>query len=478
MRSRWLDLGALPALACLTEGLWLSIMAALIARVSWPFLLGVTLATMAVPAAATVAARAARLSTRVSRAVVGIGALGSVAALIGLQTHTPISRAAGLAVADMLFVVVASWLAIRAAEASVGVDEALGRAARGFGLVFLGLLFSRLAHQPFAAGGVAVTGVVAAAALLVALARWGESLTMTDRRYGVSGWTWLTGILATIAAILLVAAVLAALAHGAPLAWTFSAILDGLRYLLHALAFAAATVAYAVLRAVSWVLGLFHVHRPTWLQHSRLPHHGIPPLRHVTAHAGNGSTLLRDVAWPLLATIAGGVLLFLLVHAVRRISAGDSPEPLEERESLISESHLMGSARRRLSHLVARLPRRQAPPSSPAESVRRQFATLERSLATLGEARLPSQTARQYLVRIGPVYAAPPAEPAAGNLPDGADNMPERLITGYEKARYSEHPLSWQDAADFGRLARLYLEQRRAAAVEQLGVGRPRPSGV
>jgi hypothetical protein len=461
MRWRWLDFAALPALACLVESLWLSVAAALIAGVSWPPMLGGTLAVMSVPVSATLAARAARLGTRPSRVIVGAAALGSVATLVGLQSHTPIDRAAGYAVADMLFVVVASWLAIRIGETSVGVDEALGRAARGFGLVFVALLCARLAHQPLTAAGAAVTGVVAAAALLVALARWSESLTMTDRRYGVSGWTWFAGIVTTVAVILLIAVVLAALTHGTPLDWTLSVIVDGLRYLLHAVVFVAASVAYAVLRAASWVLGLFHLHRPGWVQHSRVPHLPNTHLLHITSHGGRGSTLLRDIAWPLLAAIAGGALLFLLVHAVRRITAGGSPEPLEERESLVSASDLLSSARRRLSHLFARLPRRQPAPSSPVESVRRQFAVLERSLATLGGPRRPGQTARLYLLGFGELPGALSAGPAA---PESAGDMREALIRTYETARYSQHPLSWQDATAFGSLAQLVLESARAGA--------------
>jgi hypothetical protein len=472
MRWRWLDLGALPALACLTEALWLSGVAALIAGVSWPLLLCGTLAIMAVPAAATVTARAARLSLRLSRMIVVATALAATATLISLQTHSSIGRAIGLALVDLLFVVSATWLAIRIGETSVGVDEALGRAARGFGLVFVVLLCARLAHQPLTAAGAAVTGVVAAAALLVALARWSESLTMTDRRYGVSGWTWFAGIVTTIAVILLIAVVLAALTHGAPLAWTFSVIVDGLRYLLHAVAFVAASVAYAVLRAASWVLGLFHLHRPGWVQHPHTPHIQVPPMRRVTSPGSGRSALLSNVAWPLLAAIAGGALLFLLVHAVRRIREGDLPEPLEERDSLISAPDLLSSAGRRLAHLVARLPRRRTAPSSPAEAVRRQFAALERSLAAFGDARRPGQTARQYLLCADPTYKAPPAAQTAADLPQDTDDTRQRLIDSYEKARYSQHPLSWQDAADFGSLARLYLESARAGA-GQFGAGRP-----
>jgi hypothetical protein len=492
MRWRWLDFGALPALACLTEAFWLSGVVALIAGVSWPILLGITLAVMSVPAAVTVAGRASRLGTRPSRLIVGLTALGGVAALSMLQSHASIGRVAGLAVADMLFVVVASWLAIRIGSAPLGVDEALGRAARGFGLVFVVLLLARLAHQPFAAAGAAVTGVVAAAALLVALARWGESLTMTDRRYGVSGWTWFAGIVATIAGILLVAVVLGALVHGAPLAWIFSAILDGLRTLLHAVAFVAASVAYAVLRAASWVLGLFHLHRPGWLQHPHTPGIRVPAVPRVASPGHSGPTLLGNVALPLLAALAGGVLLFLLLHAVRRITAGRSPEPLEERESLISTSDLLGPARRRLSRFVARLPRRRAAPASPAESVRRQFALLERSLATLDRPRRPGQTARLYLLGAGGPHAALPGGPyeavpdaLRATPPDGLHEAPatalvalpdavdprEALIRTYETARYSQHPVSWQDAADFDSLARLYLEAAKTQA-QQLGDGR------
>ena len=474
MRWRWLDQGALPALACLLESLWLSVVAALIAGVSWPLLVGGTLAIMAVPAATTVSARAGRLSVRMSRTIVLVTALAATATLISLQAHTSISRTVGLAMVDLLFVVLASWLGIRVGEASVGIDEALARAARGFGLVFVALLLARLAQQPFGEAGVAVTGVVAAAALLVALARWSESLTMTDRRYGVSGWTWLAGILATIAGILLFAVVLAALAHGTPLAWTLSAILDGLRYVLHALMFVAATLAYAVLRALSWVLGLFHVHRPNWLAHGQVPHLRPTRLLRVTSHSGHGSTLLRDVAWPLLAAMAGGALVFVLAHAVRRIRQGDSPEPLEERESLISAPDLLDSARRRLARLVARLPRRRAAPSSPAEAVRRHFAALERSLATLGQPRRPGQTARLYLLGIGKLPGTPAAGPAT---PEGSGDPREALIRTYETARYSQHPLSWQDAADFGSLAQLCLESARAGA-DRRGAGRPSPSGV
>jgi hypothetical protein len=498
MRWRWLDLGALPALACLTEAFWLSGLVALIAGLSWPIMLGMTLAVMTVPAAVSVAGRAARLGTRRSRLIVGLTALGGVAALIVSQSPASIGRLAGLAVADMLFVVVASWLAIRIGAAPLGVDEALGRAARGFGLVFVVLLLARLAQQPFTAAGAAVTGVVAAAALLVALARWGESLAMTDRRYGVSGWTWFAGIVATIAGILLVAGVLGALVHGAPLAWVFSAILDGLRSLLHAVAFVAASVAYAVLRAASWVLGLFHLHRPGWLQHPHTPAIQVPAMPRVASPGRSGPTLLGNVALPLLAALAGGVLLFLLVHAVRRVTAGHSPGPFEERESLISTADLLGSAHRRLSRLVGRLPRRQAAPASPAESVRRQFALLERSLATLGWPRRPGQTARLYLLGAGGLHGALPGGPhealpgplretppdgpreasaAAPAAAPGAADPREALIRTYETARYSQHPVSWQDAADFGSLARLYLESARAHA-QQIGDGRAGSSGA
>jgi hypothetical protein len=360
------------------------------------------------------------------------------------------------------------------------------------------LLLARLAHQPFAAAGAAVTGVVAAAALLVALARWSESLTMTDRRYGLSGWTWFAGIVATIAGILLVAVVLGALVHGAPLAWVLSTIADGLRSLLHALAFVAASVAYAVLRAASWVLGLFHLHRPGWLSHPHTPRIQVPAMPRVASPGRSGPTLLGNVALPLLAALAGGVLLFLLVHAVRHITAGRSPEPLEERESLIATSDLLGPARRRLSRLVARLPRRQAAPSSPGESVRRQFALLERSLATLGQPRRPGQTARLYLqgasgpctASTGGLHEALPGSlretspygprrrlTTASAAPPGTSDPREALIQTYETARYSQHPVSWQDAADFGSLARLYLESARAHA-QQLGDGPAESSGA
>ena len=468
MRFRWLDLGALPALACLTESLWLSVAAALVARVSWPLILGGTLLIMAVPAAAAVTGRAARLSARLERAIVGAAAVAGSAALIGLQAHTSLGRTTGLALADVLFVALASWLGLRVGQLSVGVDEALGRAARALLLMFLTLLFARLAHQPFAAAGVAVTAVVLAGGLLVALARFGESLAMVDRRYSVSGWTWLAGILTVMAAILLLAAILAAVTHGVPFTWTLSAIFDGLRYLLHAFAYVAAAIGYGLLRALSWVLALFHVHRPGWLRGSKVPaFHAtrFPPLK---SHAGGGSTLLRDIAWPLLAALVGGGILTLLVYGVHRVKASDSREPREERESLLSAPDLLGSARRRLRHLAARLPRRQAAPSSPAEAVRREFALLERSLAALGEIRHPSQTARQYLLRAGARHAAPPDGHTAMAVSPGNDDTRERLIRGYEAARYSQHALSWQDAADFRSLAQSCLERARAVSAQEV----------
>ena len=107
MRWRWLDQGALPALACLLESLWLSVVAALIAGVSWPLLVGGTLAIMAVPAATTVSARAGRLSVRMSRTIVLVTALAAMAVLISLQDHTSIRHTAGLSVVDLLFVVLA-----------------------------------------------------------------------------------------------------------------------------------------------------------------------------------------------------------------------------------------------------------------------------------------------------------------------------------------------------------------------------------
>ena len=463
MRLRWLDLGVLPGLACLTESLWLSVVAALIAQASWPALLGGTLAIVGVPTAATVAARASRLSVRVARMIVGVAALSSTAALVGLQPHTPLSRATALALADLLFVVVASWLGIRIGERAVHVDDALGRAARALGLIFLALLLAAALHQPFATAGVAVTVVIAAGALLVALARLGESLTMVDRRHGVSGWTWFAGILATIAAILLIAVILAALMHGAPLLWTLSAIAHGLLYLLQGVAFVVASAGYALLRVFVWIFGLFHVHRPEWLQPGQPPQLHTTRLPHV-ATGGGGSTLLHDVAWPLLAAIVGGGLLFLLLRAVRRLREGEPSEPQEERESLLSAADLLSSARVRLSHLVARLPRRQAPPSSPAEAVRREFTLLERALAALGETRHPDETARRYLLRTGTASGVPSRDLTTVPVPPGRDGTRERLISGYETARYSQHPLSWQDAAAFRSLAREYVERARVAA--------------
>ena len=87
--------------------------------------------------------------------------------------------------------------------------------------------------------------------------------------------------------------------------------------------------------------------------------------------------------------------------------------------------------------------------------MRREFALLERSLAALGETRHPSQTARQYLLRAGARHAAPPSGHTAMAVLPGNDDTRERLIRGYEAARYSQHALSWQDAADFRSLARL-----------------------
>ena len=412
MRSRWLDLGALPALACLTESLWLSIVAALVARVSWPLVLGGTLAIMAVPTAATVAARAAWLSTRVPRdrrrgALAGMARVDRPADAYADQPRR------GLALVDLLFVVLASWLGIRIGEPPWTWMGRWARGPRRSRLIFLALLLARLAHQPFAAAGVAVTGGGRRRSSARRVARFGESLTMVDRRYGVSGWTWFAGILMTIAAILLIAVILAALHARSP------SRMDALGHLrrpaLPAPRSGVRCRDHRLRSAACPVLGA----RPL----SRAPPQ-LAPAQQGPAFPHSPAAPTHEPRWQRISPSArcrlavarcpvGGGYSCSCCTLCADFGRATSHEPHEERESLLSASDLLSSARLRLSHLVARLPRRQAAPSSPAEAVRASSPSWSARWRRSASHGTRASTARQYLLRVGAMHEAPPSEQTA-----------------------------------------------------------------
>jgi hypothetical protein len=477
MRSRsWPERAAL-ALGAVVEGIWCGALAAALAGASWVAL--TAFAALTILAGALVARRLDEGKGAGGVRAARLLALGLILAATGVllvagRAWAPPSLLWQVA-RDFVYagglVLVGIYLG-RAAEAP---DVAVRRAVRGFALLCIILVTAALAGSAPAWVAWAVVAALIAGGLLVAVARYRDLIDLVDPAERMPAWPWL---LAVAGAVLLVVAVGALLS----LAFRVDAILSilhvvggALRYALDGVAYAFVYAAAALMRGLSWVLGLFHVR--AW--------HGkwAPPLKPKLNPELplNGKGFRFPSAGKLVGTIAGavlviGALLALVVVSLRRIRREPSAEVMvvEEREELTSlrtaAGQFAGRLGRRLRSRFDGLFRRET--LTPAELVRRRYAELERRLSRAGRPRLPGVTVREYLkagaavpdvVPGSPPPDAVPGSPSpdavpAASPPDVAP--PPRAAADlagiYELARYSARTIDVAQVRRFEALAGVF----------------------
>ncbi len=340
-------------------------------------------------------------------------------------------------------------------------DAAVRRAVRAFALLCVILVTAALAGSTPGWAAWAVVASLAAGGLLVALARYRDLVDLVDPAERMPAWPWLLAVAGALLAVVALGALLS-------LAFRTDAILSilhvvggALRYALDGIAYALVYTAAALMRGLSWILGLFHVR--AW--HAKW----VPPLKPkppVIAPWRNGSGYRFPSAGKLAGTIAGAVLvigglLALVAVSLRRLRREAPSEVMvvEEREELASLRSVAGEFAGRLGGRLRRrfdgLFRREA--LTPAELVRRRYAELERRLSRAGRPRQPGTTVRDYLAAAAQPLAPPPAAtsapPPAAAAPSSVGPAAADLAGLYELARYSAQEVDDSQAERFASLA-------------------------
>jgi hypothetical protein len=436
MSSRWPDLARL-LLAALLEALWFGAAAALLVAAApaatvplcWAIVAGGALL-----AAAASSAPPAQLRYRLALLVFG---LAITAALVAGTASHGVGQTIAVVVRSAVFVGVSLELGLLAGRAEIDSERALSRAVRAFALVFSVVLLSFATGEPLAGSGVLVVFVVLAGLASVAVARVLATLQAIEGRRSV--WRWTTGVVLAGLLALALAALIAAVPGGGALASLGGVVLIALDGVLDAVGYGLAAGGYLVMRALTAIFGLFHVHlHRIELRPSSTTVFGELQQRQVHPR----SALPQIVA--LVALVALGLAaaaLLLRSFRVERGSAGEAA--VEERERLASPAAEARAAGGRLVRRLARLIGGR--PRMPAEALRAEYRRLERSLGRSGIPRELSSTVRRYL----------------GSLP-GDPATTARLATLYERARYADPAsgVGWPDVDEFRRARKVLLLNR------------------
>lgn len=448
MRSpSWSELPAL-ALGAAVEGVWSGALAALVAGGSGAaYMAG---AAAAVFAAAVFARRTGSgagpgLLARwlaVALTLVVAGAL--FAAQLGWTSPHPLLSL----IADVVFAALLVLLGIWLGRRPQGPHDAVNRAVRGFGLLCGLLVIAGMAGAlPGWAAG-AVVAALLAGGLLIAAVRYQALAAVVPPEDRAPAWRWLLAVVGVILLVVAVGALLSLVLRADVVLWALAVAGGALRFLLQFLAYGIGWAGAGLLRALAWLLALFHVHGlPTPKPPKAPPAH--PVTSRQTPHLGTWG-LARTIATIGAAVVAIGVPLLLVALALRRFRR-DKPEAVEEeRESVLTWREAAGDAAARLRRRLRRLAPRRPVPRTPAELVRRRYEELERRLARDGHERPPGTTVRAYLG--GVCGTSGEGEGAAATTSDLAAD----LAAIYELARYSSHAVDQPTAQHFASLANAF----------------------
>ncbi len=450
MSPRRLEVGAL-LLAALLEALWVGSFWAVLAtaapalRVALCFCLvaaGGLLAARARRAAAAVAAAAlaqgaaapppvTRAAPRYRLALLALG-VGASAALAALGTPHG-TRATLDAIAGAVTVVgVCLELGVLAGRAEIDPERALRRALRGFLLVFAIVFLAALGrHAPAGAGMLLALAVMAAAGLVVVARLRAIAVTVEG---GTTPVRWIGAVLLVDLLALALALLVAAAPLNGALAWLGHPLVVGLRGLQDALGYAAAGVAYVIVRAIAAAVAPIHLHL-----HAPSVHGGSSHLvKTTTPRSRETHPLVAAVAGICAAVALGALAVWLLTRSLRVERRAAEETVVEEHERLAHEPELR-AAGRRLAGRVRRLIERDR---TPDEALRTEYRRLEHTLRRAGHERAPSQTVRRYL--------------DACLADDAAHATRDRLICLYERARYAGPAggVDWPEVEEFRRARR------------------------
>ncbi|MGO8685169.1 MAG: DUF4129 domain-containing protein [Thermoleophilia bacterium] len=444
MFARWLDRLLLPALAVSVETLWLAPLVAVSLHVAVGEVFLVAAAIMGMAAGLAVAVRRSKLSAAQARRILVLLALALTAVFGYAAWRLAVLPLAAAVVVSLLGSSAVLWLGLYAGRLALTPEAALMRGARS--LLLVSLLALTL-HE--SGGGTWHAGIVLAATLvvalaLVALARLNQVLMVASNPAGIRKGVWLTSVLFVAAAVVAAAAVFAALLDGGVLHLALSYVASVAHLLLDVVGYALGLIAYVILKPVAWLGGLLHLHFTSISAH-------VPPAPHVTLpvahkHGRSGApAVVRDLAIAVGVALVAGLAAWILARSVKKF--GDSGEAAvrEDRETLVTASEAFRSVGRRLGAAL-----RQARPArrTPELVLRHEFALLEKSLAAAGQRRASSETARHYLHAI--------AAEADQNQRDPATEI-DVLLELYERARYSEQEIHWDEVAHFKSLRKNWV---------------------
>ena len=456
MRSRSAFEHSGIALGAVAEGIWCGALAAVLTGSSW--LLSAVFSAATVAAAAYLArwTGAAEHRERAGRllSVTLIAVAACLLVVAGRAWEHP--YVVWHVVRDVVFAGGLTALGIYLGRDASAPDAAVRRAVRAFALLCAVLVCAGLAGSTPGWAALAVAAALVVGGLLVAVVRYRSLTGLVADADRLPAWPWLLAVAGALLGVVAVAALVGQLLSVDVLRWSLDALGALLGYVLGALAYLVGWAGAGLLRAVTWALGLLHIHAPNtdW----------TPPL----APKAPTIALSPDQSWPAsgttrsILTVVGTVAAIaasvaVVLFALRRLGrrpAGQMPPVVEEREALGSLSSAAGAfagglgrrLRRRLSAL-----RRREPPS-PAARVRRRYAQLERRLTAAGHARPPGRTVREFLMAVAAQEALPASMPPPKAAPPPVDRAAD-LAALYELARYSAHTIDGAQARRFDELA-------------------------
>ncbi len=445
MSSRWPDLVRL-FLATFLEALWLGALAALLVAappapvilVCWSVVAGAALlAAAARGAGGAVGTAPAPLPYRLLLLALGFAA---AAALIAVASPQGLGQVVAVVVRSTVFIGVSLELGLLAGRAEIDPERAFRRAVRAFVLIFALVLVSYGAREPLAGSGIIVALVVLAGLALIAVAR--ALVTLRAIEGGRSVWRWTAGVVAAGLFALALAALVAAVPAGGPLAWLGGLVLVALHGLLDAVGYVIAAVGYLVLRGLASLASVFNLH--PHLPEMRPP--STTAFRIIKQPQAHPRSAVPEVLGLVFLVVLAMLALRLLLRSFRIERDTEDETAVEEREQLVRPAAEVRAAGRRLVDRLSRLVR-GARPRTPTEALRAEYRRLERSLRRNGYVREPSWSVRRYLGSL-------PGEAGDGGLARGAV---ARLVTLYERARYADDSVDWPEVDEFKKGRRALL---------------------
>ena len=416
--SSWAEVLTLT-FGAMAEGVWIGAAVGLLTAQSGPGSMAFAAAVLF--AAAVFARRAAAGSgpSRLTRAGAVLLPVVAGGALFAATRSWAGPHAALNAIAALCYAALLVLAGIALGRDPLSPSAAVRRAARGFALLCAILVIDAVGgHTPAWAGGAVVAALVAGG-LLVATARYQALAATVPAADRAPAWRWLLAVVGVLLLVVVLGALLGLVLRVEMLLWVLDAAGGVLRFLLQWVAFGLGWAGAGILRALAWLLGLFHLHS---LPTPKPP--AAPPAQVLTEHPVPKTGVwgvARIVVMAAVAVVAVGVPLLLVALALRRTRGATGEDVAEEREAVVTLRAAAGIAAARMGRRLRRLMHRRHSPATPAELVRRRYQELERRLSRAGRPRAPGATVRAFLRS---VPGAPDADGLAGV---------------YELARYSDH---------------------------------------